>query len=56
MTPLLSVQPYLVNCPLSEADRDKIPASVSLVEEECELPSNNLRQHFKVKMQRGSYI
>ena len=49
--PLLSVQPYMINCPLAEAVMDKIPASVSLVEEECELPSNSIRQHFKVETQ-----
>ena len=48
---LLSVQPYMINCPLAESVMDKIPASVSLVEEECELPSNSIRQHFKVETQ-----
>ena len=40
---LLTVDPYLMTCPLPSSHKNKIPAIVSLVEERCESAKNSLK-------------
>ena len=42
-----SVEPYLMSCPLPESHKDKIPAIVSIVEDDCENIRNSLKVVFE---------